>query len=47
MQECFVVISNSTREFDKEDHYIIPDALEGKVVSGVRVIVPLDHQTGL
>ncbi len=35
-----VVISNSTREFDKEYHYIIPDALEGKVVSGVRVIVP-------
>lgn len=35
-----VAISNSTREFDKEYHYIIPDALLDKVVSGVRVIVP-------
>jgi len=35
-----VVISNCTREFDKEYHYLIPDNLLGSVKPGVRVIVP-------
>lgn len=35
-----VVLSNTTREFDKEYHYIIPDNLHDKVLPGVRVIVP-------
>ena len=35
-----VAIGNSTREFDKEYHYIVPDALKDAVVPGVRVIVP-------
>ncbi|HHW47149.1 MAG TPA: primosomal protein N' [Clostridiaceae bacterium] len=35
-----VVISNCTREFDKEYHYLIPDKLLGSVKPGVRVIVP-------
>lgn len=35
-----VVISNSTRKFDKEYHYIIPDKYIGSIVPGVRVIVP-------
>lgn len=35
-----VVISNCTREFDKEYHYIIPDCMVGKVVPGIRVMVP-------
>ena len=35
-----VVISNATREYDREYHYAIPDELKEKVVPGVRVIVP-------
>jgi len=35
-----VVLSNSTREFDREYHYSIPDNMKGMVVPGVRVIVP-------
>jgi primosomal protein N' (replication factor Y) (superfamily II helicase) len=35
-----VFISNSTREFDKEYHYLIPKELEDKVKPGVRVFVP-------
>jgi len=35
-----VVISNCTREFDKEYHYLIPDKLLDSVKPGVRVIVP-------
>jgi primosomal protein N' (replication factor Y) len=35
-----VVLSNTTREFDKEYHYIVPGNLDEKVLPGVRVIVP-------
>ena len=35
-----VVISNCTREFDKEYHYIIPDKFKNYVKRGSRVIVP-------
>lgn len=35
-----VVISNATREFDKEYHYGIPDDLKGRVKPGIRVLVP-------
>lgn len=35
-----VVINGSTREFDRQYHYLIPEDLCGKVVPGVRVIVP-------
>ena len=35
-----VVIKGSTREFDKEYHYRIPDELLGRVMQGIRVIVP-------
>ncbi|HOJ10644.1 MAG TPA: primosomal protein N' [Clostridiales bacterium] len=35
-----VIISNSTREFDKEYHYLIPDNMKGIIKSGMRVIVP-------
>lgn len=35
-----VFISNCTREFDKEYHYIIPDNLLDMVKPGIRVIVP-------
>ncbi len=33
-------IINSTREFDREYDYLIPEDLKGKVVPGVRVAVP-------
>ena len=35
-----VVLSNSTRDFDKEYHYIIPEELIDKIEPGMRVIVP-------
>lgn len=35
-----VVINGSTREFDREYDYLVPEELEGKVMPGVRVIVP-------
>lgn len=35
-----VYITNSTRNFDKEYHYQIPDSIKGNVIPGVRVIVP-------
>jgi primosomal protein N' (replication factor Y) len=35
-----VVISNCTREFDKEYHYQIPENIKGIVKPGMRVIVP-------
>lgn len=35
-----VAINNSTREFDKKYHYKIPEGLMGKVIPGVRVLVP-------
>ncbi|NJD04757.1 MAG: DEAD/DEAH box helicase, partial [Ruminiclostridium sp.] len=37
---AIVAISGTTREFDKKYHYSIPDGLSGKVVPGIRVIVP-------
>lgn len=42
-----VVISNATREFDKEYHYTIPDSLLDKVKAGVRVIVPFGKSNRL
>ncbi len=35
-----VVISNSTRQFDRVYHYIIPQRYIGKVSPGIRIIVP-------
>ncbi len=35
-----VVISNSTRQFDRVYHYMIPDRFIGKISPGIRVIVP-------
>ena len=35
-----VVLSNTTREFDKEYHYRIPEEMRNKVIPGIRVIVP-------
>jgi primosomal protein N' (replication factor Y) len=35
-----VIISNATREFDKEYHYFVPGKFENQVKPGVRVIVP-------
>jgi primosomal protein N' (replication factor Y) len=35
-----VAVSNSTRQYDKEYHYIIPEGMEELVVPGIRVIVP-------
>ena len=35
-----VVISNCTRDFDKEYHYIIPDKFKDVVKPGMRVIMP-------
>lgn len=35
-----VAISNSTREFDKEYHYLVPCDLLEKIKPGIRIIVP-------
>lgn len=35
-----VVISNSTREFDKKYHYALPEEFKGQAEPGMRVIVP-------
>ena len=35
-----VVINGSTREFDRQYHYLVPEGLQGKVAPGVRVVVP-------
>lgn len=35
-----VVINGSTREFDKQYHYLVPESLYGKIAPGVRVVVP-------
>ena len=35
-----VILNNTTRQFDKEYDYIIPEELKDKVSPGVRVIVP-------
>ncbi len=35
-----VIISNATREFDKEYHYIIPESMIDCVVPGIRVVLP-------
>lgn len=35
-----VVINGSTREFDRQYHYMVPENLSGRVMPGVRVVVP-------
>lgn len=42
-----VAIKNSTRKFDREYHYIIPDEYIGKLVPGFRVIVPFGKSNRL
>jgi len=42
-----VVLSNSTREFDKEYYYEIPEELANKIEPGVRVIVPFGRANAL
>lgn len=42
-----VVLSNSTRQFDKEYHYIIPEKYLQKVEPGMRVIVPFGRTNAL
>ncbi|NMB97596.1 MAG: primosomal protein N' [Clostridiaceae bacterium] len=42
-----VVLSNSTREFDKEYHYEIPEELTYKTEPGMRVIVPFGRTNAL
>lgn len=42
-----VVISNSTRQFDRVYHYMIPDRYEGKVSPGMRIIVPFGKSNRL
>ncbi len=37
---AIVVISNTTRDYDREYHYIVPEALCDVVLPGMRVIVP-------
>lgn len=44
---AIIAINNSTREFDRKYHYIIPDSLEGKVVPGIRVLVPFGMGSSL
>ncbi|GAE86837.1 hypothetical protein [Acetivibrio straminisolvens] len=41
-----VAVSNATRKFDKDYHYIIPDKYIDSIVPGMRVIVPSESQTG-
>jgi len=40
-------ISGSTREFDREYHYIIPERLSGRVKPGMRAIVPFGRSDRL
>lgn len=35
-----IVINGSTREFDRQYHYLVPESLYGRVAPGIRVIVP-------
>ncbi|HHV96408.1 MAG TPA: primosomal protein N' [Clostridiaceae bacterium] len=42
-----VVLSNSTREFDKEYYYEIPEELTHKIEPGMRVIVPFGRANTL
>lgn len=42
-----VAISNSTRKFDKDYHYIIPDKYIESIVPGMRVIVPFGKSNRL
>ncbi|HEY9059518.1 MAG TPA: primosomal protein N' [Pseudobacteroides sp.] len=37
---AFVILSDSSRDFDKEYTYLVPDSLMGEVFAGSRVIVP-------
>ncbi|MFA6308665.1 MAG: primosomal protein N' [Clostridia bacterium] len=43
MKVASVVLSNSTRKFDKEYDYIIPENLINEVSEGIRVIVPFGN----
>ncbi|HOM01706.1 MAG TPA: primosomal protein N' [Acetivibrio sp.] len=42
-----VAISNTTRKFDKDYHYIIPDKYIGSIKPGMRVIVPFGKSNRL
>ncbi|ABN51802.1 MAG TPA: primosomal protein N' [Hungateiclostridium thermocellum] len=42
-----IAISNTTRKFDKDYHYIIPDKYIGSIVPGMRVIVPFGKSNRL
>lgn len=42
-----VVIGNSTRQFDRVYHYMVPEKYLGKVTIGVRVIVPFGKSNRL
>lgn len=35
-----VVLSGTTRDFDKQYHYLVPDVMEEEIKTGMRVIVP-------
>lgn len=35
-----VVLSGTTRDFDKQYHYLVPENMEGAIKTGVRAIVP-------
>ncbi len=47
MKIAAVILSNSTREFDREYHYLLPESLEEGVRPGVRVIVPFGRSNRL
>lgn len=40
-----VVLSNTTRTFDKKYTYIVPDELSGQICAGCRVLVPFGNGT--
>jgi primosomal protein N' (replication factor Y) len=40
---AFVVLSDSSREYDKEYTYLVPESLIGEVFAGSRVIVPFGN----
>ena len=42
-----VVISNTTREYDREYHYFVPEAFCGGLLPGMRVIVPFGKSNKL
>ncbi len=42
-----VVLSNTTRTFDKKYTYIVPDELSGQICAGCRVLVPFGNGTAV